>query len=202
METGMIAKWHKKEGDLIAAGDIICEVETDKAVVDYEATDDAYLAKVLRPAGSGEIKVGEPIFVTVAEADDVAAFADFSADAAALPASESAAVVAPTASVAAAAAPTPTAPAASAPASSSSSSGRVVASPLAKKVGFSLSGLLLLKTINSAAHRLLATLVLSWPPSMAPAPTAVSSRPTWKLPLLAAKLLRLLPKLPWPRLCL
>lgn len=130
METGTIAKWHKKEGDLIAAGDIICEVETDKAVVDYEATDDAYLAKVLRTAGSGEIKVGEPIFVTVAEADEVAAFANFSADAAALPASEPAAVDAP---VAAVAAPTPVAPVAAA-APASSSSGRVVASPLAKKV--------------------------------------------------------------------
>src|SRR4051794_15522366 len=88
MEAGNIAKWHKNEGELVAAGDIICEVETDKAVVDYEATDDFYLAKILKQAGSGEIKVGEPIFVTVAEADDVPAFADFSAEGAALPASE------------------------------------------------------------------------------------------------------------------
>lgn len=133
MEAGNIAKWHKNEGDLVASGDIICEVETDKAVVDYEATDDFYLAKVLKPAGSGEIKVGEPIFVSVAEADDVAAFANFSADgaAAALPASEPAAPAAPAASAAPAAKPA-AAPAAAAPARSSSE--RVFASPLAKKV--------------------------------------------------------------------
>ncbi|KAJ8577575.1 hypothetical protein ON010_g1635 [Phytophthora cinnamomi] len=53
MEVGTIAKWNKQEGDLISAGDVVCEVETDKAVVDYEATDDSYLAKILVQAGSG-----------------------------------------------------------------------------------------------------------------------------------------------------
>ncbi|KAL4116858.1 hypothetical protein PRIC2_012310 [Phytophthora ramorum] len=82
MEVGTIAKWNKQEGDLISAGDVVCEVETDKAVVDYEATDDSYLAKILVQAGSGEVAVGMPIFVTVEEEEDVAAFKDFSADAA------------------------------------------------------------------------------------------------------------------------
>jgi pyruvate dehydrogenase E2 component (dihydrolipoamide acetyltransferase) len=133
MEAGNIAKWHKNEGELVAAGDIICEVETDKAVVDYEATDDFYLAKILKQAGSGEIKVGEPIFVTVAEADDVPAFAGFSADGAALPASEPAPAAATPAPAAPAAASTP-APAAPAAAPARDSSERVFASPLAKKV--------------------------------------------------------------------
>ncbi|GMF42545.1 unnamed protein product [Phytophthora fragariaefolia] len=119
---GTIAKWNKQEGDLISAGDVVCEVETDKAVVDYEATDDSYLAKILVQAGSGEVPVGQPIFVTVMEEEDVAAFKDFSADAA--PAVEAA----PAAPAAAAPAPVAAAPAA-APAS-----GRVFASPLAKKV--------------------------------------------------------------------
>lgn len=134
MEAGQIAKWHKNEGELVAAGDIICEVETDKAVVDYEATDDFYLAKILKQAGAGEIKVGEPIFVTVAEADDVPAFASFSPDAAALPASEPSP---------AAAKPVPAAPAAASTAAPTAapardSSERVFASPLAKKVCVSL----------------------------------------------------------------
>ncbi|TYZ65268.1 hypothetical protein PybrP1_002515 [[Pythium] brassicae (nom. inval.)] len=130
MEAGNIAKWHKSEGDLVSSGDIICEVETDKAVVDYEATDDFYLAKILKPAGSGEIKVGEPIFVMVADADAVGAFAGFSADgAAALPTSEPAAPAA-----APVAAPAKPATPATAAASARGSSERVFASPLAKKV--------------------------------------------------------------------
>ncbi|RAW29485.1 hypothetical protein PC110_g14140 [Phytophthora cactorum] len=104
MEVGTIAKWNKQEGDQISAGDVVCEVETDKAVVDYEATDDSYLAKILVQAGSGEIAVGQPIFVTVMEEEDMAAFKDFSADAA--PATAEAA--APSAA-APAAAPTATA---------------------------------------------------------------------------------------------
>ncbi|GMF17788.1 unnamed protein product [Phytophthora lilii] len=132
MEMGTIAKWNKQEGDLISAGDVVCEVETDKAVVDYEATDDSYLAKILVQAGSGEIPVGKPIFVTVMEEEDVAAFKDFSADAA--PAVEAApAAPAVEAAPAAAAAPATPAPAAAAPAAAPAS-GRVFASPLAKKI--------------------------------------------------------------------
>ncbi|RLN49733.1 hypothetical protein BBJ29_004567 [Phytophthora kernoviae] len=130
MEVGTIAKWNKQEGDLISAGDVVCEVETDKAVVDYEATDDSYLAKILVQAGSGEVPVGQPIFVTVMEEDEVAAFKDFSADAA--PAVE-AAPATPAVEAAPAAAPTP-APAAAAPVAAAPASGRVFASPLAKKI--------------------------------------------------------------------
>ncbi|KAE9280321.1 Dihydrolipoyllysine-residue acetyltransferase component 3 of pyruvate dehydrogenase complex [Phytophthora fragariae] len=129
MEVGTIAKWNKQEGDLISAGDVVCEVETDKAVVDYEATDDSYLAKILVQAGSGEVPVGQPIFVTVMEEEDVAAFKNFSADAA--PAVEAAPATPAVEAAPAAAAP---APAAAAPASSAPASGRVFASPLAKKI--------------------------------------------------------------------
>ncbi|GLE09758.1 hypothetical protein PINS_up021598 [Pythium insidiosum] len=138
METGTIAKWMKKEGELVAAGDIICQVETDKAVVDFEAQDDFHLAKILKPEGAADIKVGEPIFVSVMESSDVAAFAGFSLEAAA------AAPAAPAAPAAAAAAP---APAAAAPAAAAQlpivnrdASGRIIASPLAKKVCFVFSG--------------------------------------------------------------
>ncbi|KAE8875572.1 hypothetical protein PF003_g40334 [Phytophthora fragariae] len=105
MEVGTIAKWNKQEGDLISAGDVVCE------------------------AGSGEVPVGQPIFVTVMEEEDVAAFKNFSADAA--PAVEAAPATPAVEAAPAAAAP---APAAAAPASSAPASGRVFASPLAKKI--------------------------------------------------------------------
>ncbi|KAK1940458.1 Dihydrolipoyllysine-residue acetyltransferase component 3 of pyruvate dehydrogenase complex [Phytophthora citrophthora] len=131
MEVGTIAKWNKQEGDQISAGDVVCEVETDKAVVDYEATDDSYLAKILVQAGSGEIAVGKPIFVTVMEEEDIAAFKDFSAEAA--PAVE-AAPATPAVEAAPAASPATPAPAAAAPAAVASASDRIFASPLAKKI--------------------------------------------------------------------
>lgn len=62
METGTIARWLKKEGDSISSGDVICEVETDKATMEYEATFDATLLKILLPEG-GQAKVGDVIGV-------------------------------------------------------------------------------------------------------------------------------------------
>ena len=64
------------------AGDVICEIETDKATVDFEAQDDGVLAKYLQPAGA-EVAVGAPIMVVVEEAADAGAFSDFEAPAAA-----------------------------------------------------------------------------------------------------------------------
>lgn len=61
METGSISKWNLSPGDKFDVGTVICEVETDKASVSYEATDSGYLAKILVQAG--EIKVGELSYV-------------------------------------------------------------------------------------------------------------------------------------------
>ncbi|KAE9355605.1 hypothetical protein PF008_g3988 [Phytophthora fragariae] len=77
METGNMSKWNLKEGDAITAGDIVCEIETDKAVVDYEATDDMFLAKILIPEGTENIPVGQPMMVVCDEEESVAAFKDF-----------------------------------------------------------------------------------------------------------------------------
>nr|CCA24560.1 dihydrolipoyllysineresidue acetyltransferase component of pyruvate dehydrogenase complex putative [Albugo laibachii Nc14] len=77
MDHGNLAKWRLKEGDRINSGDVICEVETDKAVVDFEAQDDMFLAKILVPEGTEQISVGQPIMVTCEEEEDVAKFADF-----------------------------------------------------------------------------------------------------------------------------
>lgn len=132
MEMGSIAKWTLKEGDKFEAGTAICEVETDKATVTYEGTEDGYIAKIL--VGTGEVKVGQPIMITVDDQADVAAFASYVHTGAT-------AVVAaptPTSTPAAAAVPTftasTTAPVAPVASSAPSSGGRVFASPYARKL--------------------------------------------------------------------
>eukprot|EP00979_Chaetoceros_neogracilis_P011536 scaffold2895_cov279-Chaetoceros_neogracile.AAC.9 len=81
METGTIAQWNLGNGDSFAAGDVICEIETDKATVDYEAQDDGIIAKILYEGQDAvDLTVGVPICVVVEEEDDVAAFANFTVD--------------------------------------------------------------------------------------------------------------------------
>uniref|UniRef100_A0AAV1SY95 Lipoyl-binding domain-containing protein n=1 Tax=Peronospora matthiolae TaxID=2874970 RepID=A0AAV1SY95_9STRA len=77
METGNMSKWNMKEGDAISAGDVVCEIETDKAVVDYEATDDMFLAKILIPEGTENVPVGQPMMVVCDEVESIAAFKEF-----------------------------------------------------------------------------------------------------------------------------
>jgi pyruvate dehydrogenase E1 component beta subunit len=74
MEEGTLAKWLKNEGDTVTAGDIIAEIETDKATMEFEAVDEGILGKILVPAGTAGVKVNTPIAVLVEEgesADDV-----------------------------------------------------------------------------------------------------------------------------------
>ena len=61
--AGNIAKWNKKEGDEIQAGDSIAEIETDKATMDWEAQDDGFVAKLLVEEGAKDISVGSPVIV-------------------------------------------------------------------------------------------------------------------------------------------
>ncbi|XP_066383203.1 dihydrolipoyllysine-residue acetyltransferase component 1 of pyruvate dehydrogenase complex, mitochondrial-like isoform X1 [Miscanthus floridulus] len=65
MNQGNIAKWRKQEGDNIEVGDVICEIETDKATLEFESLEEGYLAKILAPEGSKDVQVGQPIAVTV-----------------------------------------------------------------------------------------------------------------------------------------
>lgn len=74
MTKGTIAKWLKKEGEAFKAGSIIAEVETDKATVGFEATDEGYLARILVPEGTADLPVGAPIAIFVEEAKDAQAF--------------------------------------------------------------------------------------------------------------------------------
>ena len=66
MESGSVAKWNVQEGESFAAGDSLCEVQTDKATVDYEAQDDGIIAKILSTDGD-DIDVGVAICVAVEE---------------------------------------------------------------------------------------------------------------------------------------
>lgn len=74
MERGTITQWHKEPGDALSAGDVLCEVETDKATVAFDFQDDGVLAKILSAPGSGEVSVGDPVAVIVDDADAFAAF--------------------------------------------------------------------------------------------------------------------------------
>jgi pyruvate dehydrogenase E2 component (dihydrolipoamide acetyltransferase) len=71
MERGNLAKWLKKEGDPVKAGDILAEIETDKATMEYEAIDEGVMAKILVPEGTADIAVNVPIAVLAAEGEDV-----------------------------------------------------------------------------------------------------------------------------------
>jgi pyruvate dehydrogenase E2 component (dihydrolipoamide acetyltransferase) len=73
MEKGNLAKWLKKEGDKIKSGDIIAEIETDKATMEYEAVDEGTLAKIVVPEGTQDVAVNAVIAVLAAEGEDVKA---------------------------------------------------------------------------------------------------------------------------------
>ncbi|KAG0244061.1 pyruvate dehydrogenase complex dihydrolipoamide acetyltransferase component (E2) [Actinomortierella wolfii] len=86
MTTGNIGAWQKKIGDAIAPGDVLVEIETDKAQMDFECQEEGYLAKILVDAGSKDVNINKPIAVLVENKEDVEKFADFSVESAAAPA--------------------------------------------------------------------------------------------------------------------
>ncbi|XP_037457620.1 dihydrolipoyllysine-residue acetyltransferase component 2 of pyruvate dehydrogenase complex, mitochondrial-like isoform X1 [Triticum dicoccoides] len=89
MTEGNIAKWVKKEGDKVSPGEVLCEVETDKATVEMECMEEGYLAKIVCGDGAKEIKVGEIIAITVEEEGDIEKFKDYKASSSAAAPAES-----------------------------------------------------------------------------------------------------------------
>ncbi|XP_071625298.1 dihydrolipoyllysine-residue acetyltransferase component of pyruvate dehydrogenase complex, mitochondrial isoform X1 [Heliangelus exortis] len=83
MQMGTIARWEKKEGDKIGEGELIAEVETDKATVGFESLEECYLAKILVPEGTRDVPIGAIICITVEKPEDVEAFKNYTLDAAA-----------------------------------------------------------------------------------------------------------------------
>ena len=69
MEMGNIVKWHKKIGDTISSGEVIAEIETDKALMEFEVADDGILAKILIEEGSVDVKVNEPIAILIQDGE-------------------------------------------------------------------------------------------------------------------------------------
>ncbi|KAK3103900.1 hypothetical protein FSP39_022783 [Pinctada imbricata] len=70
MTEGTIVKWHKKEGDTVSPGDILCDIQTDKAVVTMDTEEEGILAKIIMPENSKDIKIGTLIALMVEEGDD------------------------------------------------------------------------------------------------------------------------------------
>src|SRR5689334_5330107 len=73
MEKGNLAKWLKKEGDAVKSGDVIAEIETDKATMEVEAADEGTLGKILVPEGTADVAVNTPIAVILGDGEDASA---------------------------------------------------------------------------------------------------------------------------------
>ena len=154
MEKGNLAKWLKKEGDKVKSGDVIAEIETDKATMEVEAVDEGTLAKIVVPEGTQDVAVNDVIAVLAGDGEDVkaagAAAANKPAPKAEAPAPKPAA--APAASPAPAAAPAPVvaAPAAS-PALQANGGGRIFSSPLARRLAKD-AGIEISRIMGSGPH--------------------------------------------------
>jgi len=130
MTDGTLSKWLKAEGDMVVSGDVIAEIETDKATMEVEAVDEGVVGKLLVAEGTENVAVNAPIAVLLEEGEDASAIGDVAAAPAAAPVPAT-----PEAPAAEPAAPQAAAPQPAAPASTPAASGdRVFASPLARRI--------------------------------------------------------------------
>jgi pyruvate dehydrogenase E2 component (dihydrolipoamide acetyltransferase) len=158
MEKGNLAKWLKKEGDKVKSGDVIAEIETDKATMEVEAVDEGTLAKILVPEGTQDVPVNNVIAVLAGDGEDVKA-AGAAAASAAPPKPAAAETPAPKpapapAAAAPAPAPAPAAappPQAAVPAAQTNGHGRIFSSPLARRLAKE-AGIELSRIIGSGPH--------------------------------------------------
>lgn len=134
MEEGTLSKWLVKEGDQVNSGDVMAEIETDKATMEIEAVDEGVIAKIIVPDNSEGVKVNAPIAILLEDGEDESALEGYEAGGAATP------KPAPSPAPAAAPKPAPTPQAAPmpspapAPSMSQPSGDRIKASPLAKRL--------------------------------------------------------------------
>jgi len=142
MTEGNLARWLKKEGDAVKPGDVIAEIETDKATMEVEAVEEGKIGKILVPDGAQGVKVNDVIAVLLEEGEDAGAI-------------KAAAAPAPKAEAAPARAEAPkpaaAAPAPAAPAPAAASGSRIFASPLAKRLA-QQHGLDLSRVVGSGPH--------------------------------------------------
>ncbi|MDF1779179.1 MAG: pyruvate dehydrogenase complex dihydrolipoamide acetyltransferase [Rhizobiaceae bacterium] len=133
MEEGNLSKWLVKEGDSVAPGDVIAEIETDKATMEVEAVDEGVVAKILVPEGTEGVKVNALIAILAAEGEDVSAAAADTGSAETASAETPAPAASPTPSEASPA-PAPAAVQSDAPDKTRSEGSRIFSSPLARRL--------------------------------------------------------------------
>ena len=157
MEKGNLAKWLKKEGEKVKPGDVIAEIETDKATMEVEAVDEGTLAKIVVPEGTADVPVNQLIAVLAGEGEDTKSAAATAGSAPAPKAAEAPKAAAPVAPAkheapapkAASAPPAPAAPAA--PSGATNGHGRVFSSPLARRLAKE-AGIDLARIAGSGPH--------------------------------------------------
>jgi len=181
MEEGTLAKWHVKEGDKIKSGQIIAEIETDKATMEFEAVDEGTIGSLLVAEGTAGVKVNAPIAVLIVEGESVSAAPKVAASAAPVVAPVVASVVASVVATApVAAAVVAAAPSAASSAAPKVEGARVFASPLARRIAAE-KGLDLNKISGSGPHgRIVRADVESAKPmaaAVSAAPVAAASAP-------------------------
>lgn len=186
MTQGNLAVWSKKVGDSLSPGEVIAEIETDKAQMDFEFQEEGFLAKILVPEGTKDIPVNKPIAVYVEEEGDVEAFKDFTVEDSASPAKkETPKEEAPKQEEQAATKPASSTPSQNKSSSSSSSSsssahaGRIFASPLAKTIALE-KGIALKNVTGTGPHGRITkadieTFLAKGPETASPASTPAST---------------------------
>jgi len=134
MTEGTLLKWHVQEGDAVAPGDILAEIETDKATMEVEAVDEGRIGKLLIAEGAEGVPVNAPIAILLEAGEDEAALVAPPATTAPAPAAAAAPATAPTPAPTPAPASAPTSAPTAAPAPTPEAGERIVASPLAKRM--------------------------------------------------------------------
>ena len=182
MTEGKLAKWHVKEGDAVKSGQVICEIETDKATMEVEAVDEGKIGKIVVPEGAEGVQVNAVIAILLEEGETAVPAGAAPAPAAApkaaatpAPAAPKPAPAAPAPAAQAAAAPAPAAPAPAAKPAAAPSGGRIFASPLAKRIAAE-KGLDLSRITGSGPNgRIVKADVESAKPGAAPAAAPVAA---------------------------
>ena len=170
MEEGSLAKWLVAEGDRVQSGDLLAEIETDKATMEFEAVDEGVIGKLLVAEGTANVKVNSAIAILLEDGD--------SADAIAAPAQSTKATATPAAETSTANAPVPNAAPSAAPAALSSNDGmRIFASPLARRIATD-QGLDLAKITGSGPKGRIVKADVSGAPATAAISTAAPAAPT------------------------
>lgn len=178
MTMGTVQRWEKKVGEKLSEGDLLAEIETDKATIGFEVQEEGYLAKIMISEGTRDVPLGTPLCIIVEKESDISAFADYVETGVAASPPPAPTLVATPPPAAAPAAPIP-APAAAPAAPAAARKGRVFASPLAKKLAAEKGVDITQVTGTGPDGRVTKKDIDSFvPPKLAPAAAAAPSAPT------------------------